>query len=66
MGQNNQGLFPRVGTLVATTEKKVPVEDIVPIDGIDFVFDQGDISMRLDGKVLDHVHGHFIVLDRAI
>ena len=45
---------------------KVPPEEIVQIDGIGFVFAQGDISMRLDGKALDYVDGKFIVLDHAI
>jgi hypothetical protein len=45
---------------------KIPPEEIVQIDGIDFVFAQGHISMRLDGKALDYVDGKFIVLDHAI
>ena len=38
----------------------------VQIDGIDFVFLQGDISMRLDGKALDYVNGDFLIKDDAI
>jgi hypothetical protein len=45
---------------------KVPAEQVVRIDDIPFVFGQGNISMRLDGAVLDFRNGQFEVTERAI
>jgi hypothetical protein len=45
---------------------KVPADWIVKIDGIDFVLDQGQRSMELDGKTLDFVDNSYVVSDSAI
>ena len=44
---------------------RVPEDQIVTLGGIEFVFDQGPISMRLDGRQLDYRNGGFIVDDGA-
>jgi hypothetical protein len=36
-------------------------DDVVEIRGIEFVFDQGMDSRRLDGAILDYRKGYFVV-----
>jgi hypothetical protein len=40
---------------------KVPASEVVTIAGIDFYFDQGSISERLNGKTLNYRGGFFYV-----
>ena len=40
---------------------KVPKENIQNIEGFKFVFDQGSISEKLNGKLLDVENGIFVV-----
>ena len=44
--------------------KKIPVEEVQVISGIKFIFGQGAISERLNGKLLDVENGKFVVTDR--
>ena len=43
--------------------EKIPVEYHQVIDGITFYFDQGKISERLNGKVLDISEGCYVVIE---
>jgi hypothetical protein len=43
----------------------IPASEICVIRGIEFVFDQGAISMRLDGALLDYRNGSFVVENAA-
>jgi hypothetical protein len=43
--------------------KDVPLDGIQEISGIKFVFNQGPISSRLNGKVLDAQNGNIVVRD---
>ena len=45
----------------AYARSKISEAEIVTISGIEFVFAQGDISQRLNGKTLDHRGGSFHV-----
>jgi hypothetical protein len=45
--------------------KKIPVAEVQVISGIKFVFGQGAISERLNGKLLDAENGRFVITDRA-
>jgi hypothetical protein len=40
---------------------KIPEESIQIIEGFKFVFDQGTVSEKLNGKLLDVVDGNFVV-----
>jgi len=45
---------------------RVPAGEVVLIDGIEFYFDQGSTSGRLNGATLDYRRGSFAVQDAAI
>ena len=45
---------------------KIPVDEIVEIDGIPFVFDMSSSSKRLHGARLDYANGDFVVEENAI
>ena len=44
---------------------KIPANAICVIRDIEFVFDQGATSMRLDGALLDYKNGGFVVENAA-
>jgi len=46
--------------------ERIPVGEVVLIDGIEFYFDQGSTSERLNGATLDYRKGFFAVQDAAI
>jgi hypothetical protein len=65
-GSKKSGDLPPGWDVGFYKREEVPESSIVSIDGIDFVFNQGPISMQLDGKFLDFSDEKFIVADSAI